>query len=99
MNAMDTALICRALGDANRLQIVELLSGGEMCACKLLERFEITQPTLSHHMKILCECNLVHVRRDGRWNHYSLNCETFSAFQDFVGALSCGHTDGGGCCG
>ena len=48
MNAMDVALICKALGDANRLEIVKMLSDGEKCGCKLLERFEITQPTLSH---------------------------------------------------
>ena len=44
MNAMDVALICKALGDANRLEIVQMLSDGEKCGCKLLERFEITQP-------------------------------------------------------
>ena len=59
MNEMDIALICKALGDANRLKIVKMLSDGEKCGCKLLESFEITQPTLSHHMKILCECGLV----------------------------------------
>lgn len=48
MNAMDVALICKALGDANRMEIVQMLSDGEKCGCKLLERFEITQPTLSH---------------------------------------------------
>ena len=48
MNAMDVALICKALGDANRLEIVQMLSDGEKCGCKLLERFEITQPTLSN---------------------------------------------------
>jgi DNA-binding transcriptional ArsR family regulator len=66
MNAMDVALICKALGDANRLEIVKMLSDGEKCGCKLLERFEITQPTLSHHMKILMECGLVNARKDGK---------------------------------
>ena len=56
MNAMDVALICKALGDAKRLEIVQMLSDGEKCGCKLLERFEITQPTLSYHMKILVGC-------------------------------------------
>ena len=51
MNSIDVALICKALGDSNRLQIVKMLSEGEKCACNLLERFEITQPTLSHHMR------------------------------------------------
>ena len=56
MNAMDVALICKALGDANRLEIVQMLSDGEKCGCKLLERFEITQPTLSHDE---CSGNIV----------------------------------------
>ncbi len=97
MNAIDVALLCKALGDSNRLQIVQMLSDGEKCACKLLERFEITQPTLSHHMKTLCECGLVEVRKDGKWSHYSLNCETLAAFKKFIGELSC-CKDKNGCC-
>ncbi|NLH64536.1 MAG: winged helix-turn-helix transcriptional regulator, partial [Erysipelotrichaceae bacterium] len=49
MTADDTALICKALGDPNRLKIVQMLTKGEMCACRLLEALSITQPTLSHH--------------------------------------------------
>ncbi len=88
MNTVDVALICRALGDANRLQIVQLLSEGEQCACKLLERFDITQPTLSHHMSVLCGCGLVRVRREGKWSHYTLNYKTLESFQRFVETLS-----------
>ena len=65
MNTMDVALICKALGDSNRLQIVQMLSEGEKCGCKLLEAFKITQPTLSHHMRILTECGLQNARKDG----------------------------------
>lgn len=89
MNTIDIALICKALGDSNRLQIVQMLSDGEKCGCKLLEKFEITQPTLSHHMKILCECGLVELRKEGKWSHYSLNCETLQAFKQFIDGLSC----------
>lgn len=95
MNEMDIALICKALGDSNRLRIVKMLSDGEKCGCKLLEAFEITQPTLSHHMKILCECGLVETRKEGKWSHYSLNCETLSAFKAFISSLSC--CKGGDC--
>lgn len=63
----------KALSDVNRLQIVHLLSSGEKCACELLESFNFTQPTLSHHMKVLSECGLVNTRKKGTWNHYSLN--------------------------
>ena len=75
MNAMDAALICRALGDSNRIQIVELLMNGEMCGCRLLEHFQIAQPTLSHHMKILCDSGLVNGRKEGKWMHYSIHSE------------------------
>ena len=82
MNTMDVALICKALGDSNRLQIVQMLSEGEKCGCKLLEAFKITQPTLSHHMKLLCDCGLVDSRKDGRWMHYSISEEGKNRFKD-----------------
>lgn len=97
MNRIDVALICKALGDSNRLQIVQMLSDGEKCGCKLLEKFEITQPTLSHHMKILCECGLVDIRKEGKWSHYSLNCETLNSFKLFIEGLNCCE-EKGGCC-
>lgn len=97
MRENDAAIMCRALGDPNRLKIVRMLSGGEMCACKLLEALDITQPTLSHHMKILCGCGLVSSRREGKWSRYSLDCETLAAFREYVGGLDrpCGDGD---CC-
>lgn len=87
MSNLDYALICKALGDSNRLQIVEMLSEGEKCACNLLEKFEITQPTLSHHMRILTECALVDVRKEGKWVYYSLNKEILEGFQFFINNL------------
>lgn len=89
MDILDVAAICKALGDSNRLRIIQMLSGGEKCGCKLLETFEITQPTLSHHMKILCDCRLVNDRKEGKWHHYSLNCETLGGFKKFIENLSC----------
>lgn len=89
MAEMDVALICKALSDSNRLHIVITLLQGEMCACRLLEQFSITQPTLSHHMKVLCECGLIRVRKEGKWSYYSLNCETLAAFRQFIDGLVC----------
>lgn len=86
---MDFSLICKSLGDTNRLQIVQLLTKGELCACKLLENFNITQPTLSHHMKILCDCGLVKSRKEGKWSYYSLDCETLKKFKLFISSLQC----------
>ncbi len=68
-----TAKVFRAFCDENRLQILEMLRSGEKCACKLLEQLQISQSTLSHHMKILCEAGIVQGRKDGKWVHYSLD--------------------------
>ena len=89
MTIEKTAGICRALGDENRLKIIGLLTGGELCACRILEKLDITQPTLSHHIKILCGCALVNARRDGKWMHYSINCETFCEFKQYFDAMKC----------
>ena len=90
MNAPDAALICRALGDTNRLQIVELLTHGEQCTCVLLEHFKITQPTLTHHMRVLSEFGLLKSRKDGRKTLYSLDCTTMSDFRSFIAGIECG---------
>lgn len=89
MDIIDVSVICKALGDPNRLQIIQMLSDGEKCGCKLLEAFEISQPTLSHHMKILYDCGLINDRKEGKWHHYSLNCETLKDFKQFIENLSC----------
>lgn len=71
--AKKLAAVFRALGDENRVKILGLLSTGEKCACKLLEELEITQPTLSHHMKILCDSGIVSARKEGKWMYYSIS--------------------------
>lgn len=78
------AHIFKALSDETRLQIIEMLSCGEMCACSILEFFKITQPTLSYHMGILTECGLVNSRKDGSWMRYSLNTEKADELKVFL---------------
>ena len=99
------ALLFKALSDPNRVMIVDMLSCGELCACKILEKFNITQPTLSHHMKILCDCGLVNGRKDGKWTHYSLNTENVLNFRAFLKEITtikpdciCGEKVCGGKC-
>ena len=75
MEEKKTALIFKALSDENRICIVKLLRTGEKYACKLLEELNITQPTLSHHMKILCDSGIVTGRKEGKWTHYSISPE------------------------
>ena len=89
MNISEVSKICKALGEENRVKIVKLLTDGERCACDLLKDLNITQPTLSHHMKVLSECDLIITRREGKWSYYSLDCETLTEFRDFITGLDC----------
>ena len=72
----ELALIFKAMSDEKRIHILRLLRNGEKCACHLLEELDISQPTLSHHMKILCDAGIVIARKDGKWMHYTICCET-----------------------
>lgn len=84
INTKEAAVVFKALSDENRLRILQLLSTGEKCACKLLEEIQVTQPTMSHHMKILCDVGLVIGRKEGKWMHYSISKEgAISARQCF----------------
>ena len=99
MELTQVSRICKALADTNRLRIIQLLTHGERCGCELLEQLQITQPTLSHHMKTLEDCGLVSSRRKGKWSHYSLNCSQWTAFRDFIESIRCTcSADQEGCC-
>lgn len=83
------AIIMKALGDDIRLKIFEMLRNGSLCACKILEEFNITQPTLSHHMKILCDSGIVKAEKDGKWMHYSINCCLLKELTSFLSDTKC----------
>lgn len=89
MTVSETAQICKALGDEKRINIIQMLTKGELCACNLLEAFNITQPTLSHHMKILSECKLVNSRKTGKWTYYSINNSQFAEFKNYIEKIIC----------
>ena len=73
LNYEYNAKIIKALSDPSRLEIIDILSCGEKCACDILEHFNFTQPTLSHHMKVLMDCGIVEYRKEGLWSYYFLN--------------------------
>ena len=81
------AAVFRAIGDENRIQILDILKDGEKNAHNLLTSLQITQPTLSHHMKILCETGLVLGKRVGRWTYYSLVSEGLDIARAYMGQL------------
>lgn len=75
MNHEEFVLITKALSEPKRIKILDMLSCGEMCVCDILEHFDFTQPTLSHHIKVLSQAGLVSVEKKGTWHHYSVNKE------------------------
>lgn len=87
IDAKKTAVIFKAFCDENRIRILQLLLDGEKCACKLLEEMNITQPTLSHHMKILCDSGIVEGRKEGKWIHYSISQKGVEEAQKYLDYL------------
>ncbi len=82
--------VFRAFSDERRVRILELLSQGEQCACRLLEELDISQPTLSYHMKLLCASGIVKSRTVGPWKYYSIDAEGCAYAQRLLQALSFG---------
>ena len=87
VNAKKTAAVFKAFCDENRIKILQLLQGGEKCACKLLTEMNITQPTLSHHMKILCDSGIVIGHKEGKWMHYSISQDGIEEAQKYLDSL------------
>lgn len=75
MSYKELATVLKVLSDPSRLEILDLLSCGELCACDILEHFQFSQPTLSHHMKSLVDNDLVTSRKNGNKHIYQLNHE------------------------
>ena len=72
MSEFDMVAFCKALGDETRQKILEvLLAEGEMCVSELVDRFDVSQPTISHHLHFLKQSNLITNRRDGKQIFYS----------------------------
>lgn len=82
-----TVKILKAIAEPKRLRIVDMLSCGELCACEILEEFQITQPTLSHDMKLLVDAGLITERREGKSTYYSLNQDTFVDLQKTLNTI------------
>lgn len=85
---IEHAKVFKAFCDENRLQILELLQHGEKCACVLLEKLNIGQSTLSHHMKILVQSGVVNARNEGKWTYYSISLEGSQAAADLLSRLT-----------
>jgi ArsR family transcriptional regulator, arsenate/arsenite/antimonite-responsive transcriptional repressor len=71
--AAELAAVFKALGDPVRLRLLSMIAsraGGEVCVCELTPAFELSQPTISHHLKLLRQAGLIDCERRGTWVYY-----------------------------
>jgi ArsR family transcriptional regulator len=82
--------LCKALGDATRLSMLQLLAMAQrpLCVCELESQFELSQPTISHHLRILREAGVVNTSRRGTWVFYELNREPFALLRKLESLLN-----------
>lgn len=66
------SVVFKALGDENRIKIALMLFSGSTNACDFMDELNISQPTLSHHLKVLADAKIVKFSKDGKWRIYEL---------------------------
>ncbi len=71
--AIDCVEFCKALADGTRQRILEMLMEAEMCVGDIVDAFDMSQPTISHHLNVLKQFGLVTSRKDGKQVYYSIN--------------------------
>jgi ArsR family transcriptional regulator, arsenate/arsenite/antimonite-responsive transcriptional repressor len=87
-SAVALAQVFKALGDPVRLRLVSLIGardGGEVCVCDLTSAFDLSQPTISHHLRVLREAGIIESERRGTWVYYRL---VHAALERMAGLLS-----------
>ncbi|MCG1145032.1 metalloregulator ArsR/SmtB family transcription factor [Staphylococcus epidermidis] len=91
MSYIQLSNILKVIANPSRLEILDLLSCGELCACDLLIHFNFSQPTLSHHMKLLVDCKLVFANKVGNKQIYKLNHRLFEQVTNQLNLLHSTH--------
>ena len=83
------ATVAKALADPNRIEMLRLLARqtGPVCACDIVDRFDLTQPTVSHHLKILKEAGLLRGTRNGLWAFYEIDADGLDSLRNLTGLL------------
>lgn len=76
--------VFKALGDENRLKIVQMLAEKDMCVCEIIDELSVSQPAVSHHLKNLKQAGIVEDRREGKWIFYSLSQKGLLASLSFL---------------
>jgi ArsR family transcriptional regulator len=80
------ATVAKALGDPVRLQLVDVLRkhAGKVCVCELVPLFDLSQPTVSHHLKVLRDAGVVGSERQGLWAYYYVIPETLKELSEWL---------------
>ena len=81
--------VLKALADPTRLEMYRLIAGQSagLCACDIVDRFDLSQPTIAHHLKVLRDTGLVTVSRSGIWAYYAANPQGRAALQETLTML------------
>ncbi len=87
VNVPRIAILCNALADEARVEIVARLLDGEKCVCDLMDDLDAGQSRLSYHLKVLKEAGLVADRREGRWSYYTLERAAFVEAGELITSL------------
>lgn len=87
-DATKVAKLFHALSDATRVELLQMLRGGERCVCELQGTLDAAQSRLSFHLKVLKDAGLVTGRRDGRWSYYTINDDMLQRAHDLVRELA-----------
>jgi ArsR family transcriptional regulator len=84
--AIRMAQVAKALGDPIRLQLVDVLRkhAGKVCVCELVPLFEVAQPTVSHHLKVLRDAGIVGSEREGLWAYYYVKPEAMKELSSWL---------------
>lgn len=85
----------KALAHPVRFRMVDLIRtvGGELCVCAFEPHFDLTQPTISHHLKVLREAGLLRSRQEGSWVHHAVEPEAFARLREVMSTLASGADD------
>ena len=81
-----TAAVAKALGDPIRMQLVDVLRkhAGKVCVCELVPLFDLSQPTVSHHLKVLRDAGIVGSERKGLWAYYYVNPDALEELSEWL---------------
>lgn len=88
--AKQLAAMLKALAHPVRLQIVEILSrlGGQVCVCDIESQFDLSQPTISHHLKVLRQAGLIDAQQRGVWVYYTIRPAVLAQLQTIFGSMA-----------